>query len=119
MVAGLAAGKATPQDVARLRDLVARQEEAASLNRRTHKLDASFHRELARIADNQLVLDFLDALREILEEHRYEGPMGETVQQHSKIVDAVAAGDSAGARQATVEHLDWVMRGALADEFFV
>jgi len=57
-VAGLDAGKATQQDVARLRDLVARQEEATSLNRRTHKLDASFHRELARIADNQLVLDF-------------------------------------------------------------
>lgn len=118
-VAALAAANATEQDVARLRDLVAKQQATASKNRRTHKADAHFHRELARIADNSLVLDFLDALREIFEEHRYEGPTDETVHQHAAIVDAIAAGDEGAARRAAAEHLDWVMTGALADDFIV
>lgn len=118
-VAALAAANATEQDVARLRGLVSKQQTMASKNRRTHKADANFHRELARIADNSLVLDFLDALREVFEEHRYEGPTDVTVEQHAAIVDAIAAGDEEAARRAAAKHLDWVMSGALADDFIV
>lgn len=117
-VASLAAERATENDVRRLRELIDRQRRAGVRRAGANRADARFHRELARIAGNQLVLDFLDALHEILERHRYEGALDETVRQHEAIVEAVARRDPAAARRATAEHLDWVMAEASANEFF-
>jgi DNA-binding FadR family transcriptional regulator len=118
-VAALAAQHATPLQIRRLHDLGRalaalsegdQPERAASYS---YDLNAQFHTLLAQASQNP-VLEILIAilvgivwrqqntvdLQQPLEQHV------RTAAQHERVVEAIAARDPAGARQAMIEHLE-------------
>jgi GntR family transcriptional repressor for pyruvate dehydrogenase complex len=110
-IAGLAAERATQEQIERMRDICERMEaligediEGAAL------LDLEFHRAVARGTDNELYLLLLDSVGEALLDVRRDnlsaGSGSETLEGHRAILDRIAAGDREGARAAMLAHLD-------------
>jgi GntR family transcriptional regulator, transcriptional repressor for pyruvate dehydrogenase complex len=112
-IAGLAADRATPPDVVRLRQvcdelpaaIAAGSVEAAAY------ADAAFHRTLAELTQNDLFPLLLDAMGEVMHDVRVEtlvlpARQVSTPAEHLRILEAVVAGDPAAARAAMREHLD-------------
>lgn len=122
-VTGLAAQRATDDDIELLRDvhvqfgkkLAARDLEGAS------EADVDFHRTLAKLTHNELYLVMLDSIGDLLLEIRREtmnirGRPAKGVRAHEEIFEHVAARDVEEAQQAMKEHLDesfqaWVRLG--------
>jgi len=87
----------------------------ASLDDPERYLDADleFHTAVAECAGNRLLLQFLAGLRSLLREFIREvlmvpGSASVALEQHKAMLEAVRAGDSADARQAMHNHLDYV-----------
>ena len=108
-VAGLAALRATDEDIAEMREICARMEaeedvEAASLH------DVEFHRAIARGTHNELHLLLLDSIGDALLEIRRENLAGgsgpDTIASHRVILARIAAHDPDGARDAMRAHLE-------------
>ncbi len=108
-VAGLAAERATDEDIAQMREICMRMEaeddvEAASLH------DVEFHRAIARGTHNELHLLLLDSIGEALIEIRREnliaGSGPDTIAAHREILERIAARDRDGARRAMRAHLE-------------
>jgi GntR family transcriptional regulator, transcriptional repressor for pyruvate dehydrogenase complex len=110
--AGLAAQRATSQDVQRLRELCEvhqrgiEAEDAAAAS----EADFQFHRELTRASGNELLLAMLDSISEVLREVRIQSMDQPHVSEdglkaHLRIVKCVVAQDPKGARNAMIEHL--------------
>jgi DNA-binding GntR family transcriptional regulator len=75
------------------------------------KLSVEFHRVLARIAGNAVLAEFLDQLvaRTPLVVLAHQGPAVDTacsIDEHSQLVEALAAGDAARAVATMRAHLD-------------
>ena len=111
-VAGLAARRARPQDVERLRRIC--DDHQRSLERAdlagAGEHDFQFHRELTRTADNELLLAMLDSIAEVLREVRYQSMsaphVGEDgLRAHLRILRCISAGKSQAAREAMADHL--------------
>jgi GntR family transcriptional repressor for pyruvate dehydrogenase complex len=72
--------------------------------------DVDFHLEIARAADNAVLARLVEQLHRL---HRLQlewtlrrpGRLTETAGEHRRLVDAIAAGDPAAARDAMIEHL--------------
>jgi GntR family transcriptional repressor for pyruvate dehydrogenase complex len=110
--AGLAAERATPEDIARLKKLC--EDYAKSLEKRdfatASELDFQFHRELMRATDNELLLAMLDSIADVLREVRTQSigrpHVGEEgLKAHLRILKSVSAGKADAARQAMSDHL--------------
>jgi GntR family transcriptional repressor for pyruvate dehydrogenase complex len=111
-MAGYAAERATLEDVRHLRELTAELSAAGDDDvERVAELDVAFHRGVAQATQNELFPVLLDAIGDVLLEirrrafasaelHRY------AVEAHELILDRVAAGDAAGARDAMRRHLE-------------
>ena len=113
-LARLAARRAAPEDVARLRDLAARTL-AAPDAAQTELWDGALHRLLARIAGNPMLLttfSFLDEVRRgpgwrrARDAVRTPESRALSDLQHRAVVDAVALGDGPAAERAMREHLE-------------
>jgi DNA-binding FadR family transcriptional regulator len=111
-VAGLAAERARPQDIARLAQICGDHER--SLERgdlaAASELDFQFHRELTRSSDNELLIAMLDSIEEVLREVRYQSMakphVGEDgLRAHRRILKCVSAGKPPAARKAMSDHL--------------
>ena len=111
-VAGLAAQRAQPQDMERLRQIC--DDHQRSLEKgdlaSASELDFQFHRELTRSADNELLLAMLDSIAEVLREVRYqsmtEPHVGEDgLRAHRRILKCLSARKPQAARDAMAEHL--------------
>ncbi|MGN6218039.1 MAG: FadR/GntR family transcriptional regulator [Microbacterium sp.] len=113
-LAEAAARRATPDEVAELRAVVDRMvaSQAAGDSVDAHEADVAFHRRLQTVVDNS-VLQFLHEglshlLRDDIAARRLavaEAPEdARTDSIHYDIVDAIAAGDPAGARHAMRRH---------------
>jgi GntR family transcriptional regulator, sialic acid-inducible nan operon repressor len=109
-LARLAAQRALPADVARLRE---RLEEQAAVVADAEKFlarDMAFHREIATISGNPIYPAIVEAMfgwasafhRSIV---RAPGAEQLTLAEHRKIIDAIAANDAEAAAQAMQEHL--------------
>jgi GntR family transcriptional regulator, transcriptional repressor for pyruvate dehydrogenase complex len=109
-LAGLAAQRATDQDVARLRDLVEQAEAAGDDGDRVAELDRELHRALTAAAGNVLAEAIMgwvvDVLHPSLDE-RLRPAIVEAalVEQHREVVRAVERGDPTAAERAMREHL--------------
>jgi DNA-binding GntR family transcriptional regulator len=119
-----ATAKATDADVAFMRARIGRQravrlqvEAETEADERDGTVsyveeDAELHRELATLAGNREVLRVLELQRQRLARivaelvHRRPSILDRSIAEHERIVDAVAAGDAADARQAIVDHLE-------------
>jgi GntR family transcriptional repressor for pyruvate dehydrogenase complex len=111
-VAVLAAQRARPQDIQRLRAICDNHERSLQQGdfAGASELDFQFHRELTRCADNELLLAMLDSVSEVLREVRYqsmaEPHVGEEgLRAHRRILKCVSAGKPEAAREAMTDHL--------------
>jgi GntR family transcriptional repressor for pyruvate dehydrogenase complex len=123
-LAEAAARRATPDEVAELRAMVDRMvaSQAAGDSADAHEADVAFHRRLQAVVDNS-VLQFLHeglshVLRDDIAARRLAvaEAIGDvrTDSIHYDIVDAIAAGDPAGARLAMRRHFGGVAPDALS-----
>jgi len=121
--AGLAAGRATPEQVELLRRESARvapglpAEELASM-------DIDFHRAIATFSGNAFFEILIDSIREVLLSAQLSAGFDDAVvldvkAAHDLIIEKIAAGDAAGARAAMRAHLteaERLVRGLLGSD---
>jgi DNA-binding GntR family transcriptional regulator len=118
-IAALAAERASSRDIAALRQGVAaeRQAYAAADVRAGLQHAIEFHRRLALIAGNRVLERFLDELISrmplVLLTHRGPHVPACAADEHTPIVDAIAARDAARAAALVEEHLLHLEREAL------
>ena len=118
-IAALAAERATPRDIAALRHGVAAERDAyAAGNLRgglQHAIE--FHRRVAAIAGNEVLERFLDELISrmplVLLTHRGADAPACAADEHTPIVDALAARDAARAAALVEAHLRHLEREAI------
>ena len=111
-LAGLAAERATQEDVASLREIHARMQSKTSDFDAAARDDLEFHRRIARATHNELFLLLLDSIGSSLIDIRRSnftsGSIPITLDQHEAILERIAAHDAEGARGAMNAHLDGV-----------
>jgi GntR family transcriptional repressor for pyruvate dehydrogenase complex len=109
--AGLAAERATPEDIARINETIEQMDNSCEDVEKTVQFDIAFHRALATSTHNELFLVLHDSMGEmLLEVRRRNLARGAerrrlVVEMHRRIRDAVAAHDPDAARAAMVDHL--------------
>jgi DNA-binding FadR family transcriptional regulator len=117
--AGLAAERAAKRDVQRLAAAMARMEESAArppgqaAEERFHEADIAFHQALIAATGNRALGGLVERIHSALLLARF--PLARpdyreeiALPEHRRILAAVTAGDSAGARQAMSDHLDTI-----------
>jgi GntR family transcriptional repressor for pyruvate dehydrogenase complex len=109
--AGLAAERATAEDIARINETIEQMDNSCEDIEKTVQFDIAFHRALATSTHNELFLVLHDSMGEmLLEVRRRNLARGAerrrlVVEMHRRIRDAVAAHDPDAARAAMVDHL--------------
>lgn len=111
----LAAQKATPEDVSRLKAIITKEtDHLLALSRRDLRgCDTELHLEIARISGNDILCDEISYLHQLSASAWYSHVSGKEAfershAQHEAIVAAIAAGDPDGAAQAMKFHLQTV-----------
>jgi DNA-binding FadR family transcriptional regulator len=109
-MARIAAQRAKPADVARLRRTIDAQEAQSQNSPAFLQLDARFHREIAAISGNPIFASLSEALLRWLQSFhvglmRVPGLEKLTLAEHRQIVDEIEAGNVAGAAKAMSDHL--------------
>ena len=111
-VAGLAALRAGPEDVERLKQLCDEHERSLEKGelQAAGELDFQFHRELTLCSGNELLLAMLDSIAEVLREVRNQSMAephvgADGLAAHRRILKCVGAGKATEARNAMAEHL--------------
>jgi DNA-binding FadR family transcriptional regulator len=119
--AALAAERATPEDLASMR------EEFAALRQAAHNTDAytahdvAFHDAVLRSTHNRLFLQLIDQMREVLVLTRTVSVTADpdrvpaSQHGHEAIFEAIEAGAPERARQAMADHLGWAERVNVSD----
>jgi GntR family transcriptional repressor for pyruvate dehydrogenase complex len=113
-IAGVAAERATEDDVARLREVHERMQQETGDVDAAARDDLEFHRVIARATHNDLYLLLMDsigaALIDIRRENLGSGSAPMTLDQHEAVLERIAAHDPPGAREAMAGHLEGVAR---------
>jgi GntR family transcriptional repressor for pyruvate dehydrogenase complex len=109
--AGLAATRATEEQVAILRDGLEAMRAAGEDVDAYVEADIAFHLEVARASGNEVFSNLVTSLRSLLRVWvdrvlRHAGETGTSLAMHQPIVDAIAAGDADGARAAMRAHME-------------
>jgi DNA-binding FadR family transcriptional regulator len=110
-IAGLAAQRATPEQVERLRALVADLAAVGSKDPAAHAdLDISFHHLLAESSTNPVLISLHSSISHLSHAQRHvmvnrEGAVERSIFWHQHIVDAVASHDAVAAQDAMRMHL--------------
>ena len=111
-IAGLAAERASDDDIARLREVHERMQREAGDVAAAARDDLEFHRVIARATHNELFLMLMDSigtsLIDIRRENLGSGAAPETLGQHERILERITAHDVDGARTAMSAHLEGV-----------
>lgn len=112
--AQLAASRANEEDLSEIQNDLAALE-SAKKDAEFNLADVALHRAIAEASANPLIVLMLDGLADFLLDFRVKSviswrrrgeSMGPIVEEHRKIVDAIAAGDPGRAAAAMQEHLD-------------
>jgi GntR family transcriptional regulator, transcriptional repressor for pyruvate dehydrogenase complex len=112
--AGLAAERATPEDIEHIDDTLERFAKQSSNLEASVQTDIEFHRAVATATHNELFLVLHDSIGEMLVEVRRRNlSRGRderrlVVKMHQRIRDAIAAHDPQAAQQAMRDHLGHV-----------
>jgi GntR family transcriptional repressor for pyruvate dehydrogenase complex len=118
--AALAAERAGTEDVAALRECITRAQVEDTGNADAFlELDTELHERIVRAAGNPLLEHLLAAISALGRQSRaytarLPGVLDRTIAEHETIVDAIAAGDAAGARAAMEAHIARIRDVALA-----
>jgi GntR family transcriptional repressor for pyruvate dehydrogenase complex len=117
--ARLAAVRATPEEIERIgvfREFL--EIEGRDVERETD-LDLQFHRAIADASHNKLLSRLMLSLQNVLCQYiaianQMTERLETTIAEHQAIYEAIAAGDSAAAEQAMMEHLalgqQWILK---------
>ncbi|MBE9606930.1 GntR family transcriptional regulator [Acetobacteraceae bacterium H6797] len=121
-VAGLAAMRATPADIAALEENLLRSGGATGVKdtERLMLLEQEFHGLIADMAGNEVLATFLANLRDRAIRFWYVASGREphrqlVVAQHADIVQAIARADRAGAEAAMARHLEDLRQSVLRE----
>ncbi|MFA9438184.1 GntR family transcriptional regulator [Uliginosibacterium sp. sgz301328] len=106
---------ATPALVAQLRDLLEQQRAVGGDNERFLALDESFHKLLAGAVRRDHAWRVVENVKAQMDRVRYLSiedatPMSIIVEQHTRIVDAIEAGDALAAAAAMRTHLREILK---------
>lgn len=110
-IAGLAAQRAKPEQIDRLRELVEELARAGNRKAEVHAdLDIAFHHVLAECTGNPVLISLHGSISHLAKAQRQvmadrEGAVERAVFWHQHIVDGVAAGDVVAAQDAMRMHL--------------
>ena len=108
-----AARNITPDEIAEMEDVLARQEAKMGAGELGIEEDSEFHYNIALASHNSAILKVMDALMELLRETRersmqVEGRQEKSLASHRLILEALKRGDAAGAEAAMRQHLHQV-----------
>lgn len=114
-IAGIAAESATEEQVAKLRRVFESMVDADGDVELLAERDTEFHRTLAEMTHNPLLLVLMDSIRELLREYIalvtvYLDPLEDNIRLHEMLLEHVEAGDRDGARRAMQINLDQMQR---------
>jgi GntR family transcriptional repressor for pyruvate dehydrogenase complex len=113
--AALAATRATPEDIDRLRELLGRVDETTPVEDLVAQ-DIVFHRTISALSGNAYLTQLLDTLSSSTLRARIwrgltqEGAVARTLTEHRAIVDALAEGDPALVEAQVLAHVSGVTR---------
>ncbi len=110
-LAARAALRATPEDIARLEDVLRRQREKMQRGEPAVEEDAEFHYELALAAKNSVVRRVIDVLMRLLRETRARslqtrGRPERSLAGHRRVLEAIKRKDPAAAERAVRRHVE-------------
>jgi GntR family transcriptional regulator, transcriptional repressor for pyruvate dehydrogenase complex len=110
-IAGLAAERATQEDLQRLTEACENMEEAVADVDEASLRDLEFHRAIARATHNELYLILMDSIGQSLISIRRENlgagnSARQTLRLHRDILEHIAAHNVEGSRAAMSTHLD-------------
>ncbi len=109
-IASAAAEHATPENMARLKELCDAVEQAYLAGEDHIPLDIEFHNCIARCSQNRVMETLLPVINTAVmtfSNLTHRTLMEETIQTHRAITDAILARDTVGARCAMVMHLTY------------
>jgi len=110
-LAGLAAARASAEEVAAVRDRLAEMRAHKSDVERYTESDIRFHLAVARGAHNEVLLDLLETLQHIIRKWMFKSieeveGRPSSIDEHVPICEAIASHDSGRARAAMNDHLE-------------
>lgn len=105
-----AAAKATPVDITRLEEVLARQQSLVGQPQGFMEADMRFHTEIARITGNPIFVAVSEAMLSWLQVYHSEmlikaGRESVTLSEHATILEHLSRNDVEGAEQAMERHL--------------
>jgi DNA-binding GntR family transcriptional regulator len=108
--ARLAARRATPETIRRMRDVAERTRAAALRGETLVSLNLEFHGALRAASDNEVLGKILEQIEDTIRRfgastYRGSGPGLDAVDEHDGIIDAVEAGDEDLAEQRAIAHM--------------
>lgn len=108
--AGLAARRATPEDVESLETILAEMHRVKEMPQEFAEADLNFHLELARISGNSLLIETMNVIRSILGQTmqyiiRQRGHT-QGLSYHRLLIDAIAGHDEKMTMRIMEEHID-------------
>ncbi len=113
LAAGLAAERITEGELEELERLLVQMAELIEKGEFSEfvKLDTQFHDVLYKSSRNQRLIQILSTLRDEIQRFRavslsYPGRMREALEEHRKIVEAIAARDEDLAKKLAAEHIE-------------
>lgn len=111
--AGLAATRASDQEIERMTAQFRTMEESTGDLERFTDADIAFHAALLAATGNHLLTRLIEMIGPVLRfgrmislQRRPDGP-ADSQQGHRRVLDAIRAGDPTAAREAMREHLSW------------
>lgn len=112
-LAARAAKNATPEEIAKMEEILARQREKVRRGVQPIEEDSEFHAALMLAARNSVVLRVMDVLMDLLRESRAKslqtpGRLEKSYAGHVRILRAIKKRDGAAAEAAVRRHLDEV-----------
>jgi GntR family transcriptional regulator, transcriptional repressor for pyruvate dehydrogenase complex len=118
-----AAARATEEDVAKLSRITDDMESAGRQQPPDYETigerDTQLHVQIAEAADNRVLVRIMQAIQDLHREQletslRYRDRVHETLQDHRRLVSAIAAGDPVEAHEAMRDHLSNSERATMA-----
>lgn len=120
-IAARAARHITPEQLARMEDILRRHGEKVTRGEPAMEEDSEFHYTIAMAANNSVLLHVIDILMDLLRESRernmqVEGRPQKSFEGHQRIFTALSRGDAKAAEAAMRRHLEAVTKLVLMQQ---
>jgi len=119
--AGLAAERATPEEISGLREVIQRYAISLKTGENLMENELLVHRTIAQMAGNPTLLRFINTFQAFLHEYRTSRKIGfstdeVSVTEYMEILSAIEQGDDEKARACMTRHIQKSKRNALVEQ---